>query len=162
MKIPINSRTSTILDFNKTWTLRKLMVELNKFLKCIPHRMRHGLLANTYTNHLPFPTKISNLQDWSLLGSGYALRTKIWDVTQFMLQEWSGVELGIRVYTEGSACAHRSLVEELTYVQEDWSLEVIDHCGIAILYESHSVIHGKPSVLNGNYFDVFAHFEPSC
>lgn len=56
-------------------------------------------------------------------------------------------------------------------VEEEWPLEVIGHDGIAvnvtmqpgemILYESHSVLHGRPYPLQGNYFaNVFVHFEP--
>jgi Ankyrin repeats (3 copies) len=56
-------------------------------------------------------------------------------------------------------------------VQEDWVLEVIGHQGVAvnltlapgemILYESHSVIHGRPFPLRGKYYaNWFFHFEP--
>jgi prolyl 4-hydroxylase len=56
-------------------------------------------------------------------------------------------------------------------VQEDWVLEVIGHNGVAvnltlapgemILYESHSVIHGRPYPLRGKYYaNWFFHFEP--
>lgn len=56
-------------------------------------------------------------------------------------------------------------------VDEPWPLEVYGHDGKAtnvtmepgdmILYESHSVIHGRPFPLKGRYFaNVFVHFEP--
>lgn len=56
-------------------------------------------------------------------------------------------------------------------VTEDWILEVIAHDGIAVnitmepgdmvLYESHSILHGRPYPLNGNFFaNCFLHFEP--
>jgi prolyl 4-hydroxylase len=56
-------------------------------------------------------------------------------------------------------------------VTEDWPLEVIGHDGIAVnvtmapgdmvLYESHSVIHGRPYPLQGLYYaNLFLHFEP--
>jgi prolyl 4-hydroxylase len=56
-------------------------------------------------------------------------------------------------------------------VEEDWILEVIAHNGIAVnitmapgdmvLYESHSVIHGRPYPLKGSYYaNAFLHFEP--
>ena len=33
--------------------------------------------------------------------------------------------------------------------------------GDVILYESHSVLHGRPFPLKGKYFaNIFAHFEP--
>lgn len=56
-------------------------------------------------------------------------------------------------------------------VDEPWPLEVYGHDGYAvnitmvpgdmILYESHSVIHGRPFPLNGSHYaNVFVHFEP--
>jgi Ankyrin repeats (3 copies) len=56
-------------------------------------------------------------------------------------------------------------------VEEDWMLELIDHHGMAknltlvpgdmILYESHSIIHGRPYKLNGSYYaNLFLQFEP--
>ena len=57
-------------------------------------------------------------------------------------------------------------------VDEPWPLELVGHDGNAInitmkpgdmvLYESHSVIHGRPFPLNGKFFaNVFVHFEPN-
>jgi len=56
-------------------------------------------------------------------------------------------------------------------VDEPWPLEVYGHDGIAtnvtmepgdmVLYESHSVIHGRPFPMIGNFFaNCFIHFEP--
>lgn len=56
-------------------------------------------------------------------------------------------------------------------VDEPWPLEVIGHDGKAhnvtmvpgdlVLYESHSIIHGRPFPLKGRYMaNVFIHFEP--
>lgn len=56
-------------------------------------------------------------------------------------------------------------------VDEPWPLEVYGHDGKAtnvtmepgdmVLYESHSVIHGRPFPLNGKFYaNVFVHFEP--
>jgi len=56
-------------------------------------------------------------------------------------------------------------------MEEDWILEVVGHDGIAVnvtmapgemvLYESHSVLHGRPYPLNGDYYaNIFLHFEP--
>ena len=56
-------------------------------------------------------------------------------------------------------------------VEEDWVLEVYGHDGKAtnvtmlpgdmVLYESHSVIHGRPFPLKGKYYaNIFVHFEP--
>ena len=56
-------------------------------------------------------------------------------------------------------------------VDEPWPLEVYGHDGTAtnvtmepgdmVLYESHSVIHGRPFPMRGNYFaNCFIHYEP--
>merc|ERR1711862_797710 len=57
-------------------------------------------------------------------------------------------------------------------VDEPWPLEVIGHDGKAynvtmeagdmVLYESHSVLHGRPFPLKGRFFaNLFVHFEPT-
>ena len=142
--------------------------------------------GNTYTNHWSSATKMLNIQDPAFVGSDDSLRTKIWDETQKILQDWTGVELsptslyGIRIYTQGAVLAPHvdrnplvisAIINVAQNVEEDWPLEVIGHDGKAynvsmevgdmILYESHSVIHGRPFQLKGDYFaNVFCHFEP--
>lgn len=88
---------------------------------------------------------------------------------------------GIRVYTEGAILNPH--VDRLPYVMsaiinvaqdvdEEWPMEVIAHNGKAVnitmkpgdmaLYESHSVLHGRPFPLKGKYFaNIFVHFEPT-
>lgn len=57
------------------------------------------------------------------------------------------------------------------HVTDDWVLELIGHDGYAtnitmqpgemIMYESHSILHGRPYPLNGQYYaNCFFHFEP--
>jgi prolyl 4-hydroxylase len=57
-------------------------------------------------------------------------------------------------------------------VDEDWPLEVYGHDGKAynvtmkpgdmVLYESHSIIHGRPFPLKGRFYaNIFVHFEPT-
>lgn len=57
-------------------------------------------------------------------------------------------------------------------VDEDWPLEVFGRDGLAynitmkpgdmVLYESHSLIHGRPFSLRGRYFaNIFVHFQPT-
>jgi len=57
-------------------------------------------------------------------------------------------------------------------VDEDWPLEVYGRDGLAynvtmkpgdmVLYESHSLIHGRPFSLKGRYFaNIFIHFQPT-
>ena len=87
---------------------------------------------------------------------------------------------GIRVYHNQSILAPHvdrlplvssAIINVDQDVDEDWILEVYDHHGVAhnvtmepgdlVLYESHSVIHGRPFPLNGRYYaNIFVHFEP--
>lgn len=64
-----------------------------------------------------------------------------------------------------------AIINVAQLVEEDWILEVIAHDGVAVnitmepgdmvLYESHSVLHGRPYPLKGTYFaNCFLHFEP--
>lgn len=57
-------------------------------------------------------------------------------------------------------------------VEEDWPYEIYDHNGQAhnislhpgdmLLFESHSVIHGRPFPMNGKFNAMlFIHFEPT-
>ena len=135
--------------------------------------------GSTYVNHWTCPTMMMDLDQ--------SLRDLTWDITKPILEEWSGVELvqsslyGIRIYKRGAILAPH--VDRLPLVlsavinvaqegvKEPWPLEVIGHDGRAynvttmpgemILYESHSIIHGRPFQLNGdNFANVFVHFEP--
>jgi prolyl 4-hydroxylase len=87
---------------------------------------------------------------------------------------------GIRVYKEGSILAPHvdrlplvasAIINVDQDVDEPWPLEVIGHDGRAhnvtmepgdmVLYESHSIIHGRQFPLKGRYMaNVFIHFEP--
>lgn len=87
---------------------------------------------------------------------------------------------GIRVYKEGAILAPHvdrlplvssAIINVDQDVDEPWPLEVIGHDGIAhnvtmepgdmVLYESHSIIHGRPFRLKGRFMaNVFIHFEP--
>jgi prolyl 4-hydroxylase len=103
-----------------------------------------------------------------------------------MLEGWTRQRLattsvyGIRIYHNQSILSPHVdrlplvasvIINVAQDVDEDWPLEVYDHEGVAhnitmepgdmVLYESHSVIHGRPFRLNGAYFaNVFIHFEP--
>merc|ERR1719203_895398 len=88
---------------------------------------------------------------------------------------------GIRLYTEGSVLSPHvdrlplvssAIVNVAQDVDEDWPIELYGHDGKTynvtikpgdmLLYESHSVIHGRPFPLKGRYFaNIFIHFEPT-
>merc|ERR1711983_758200 len=103
------------------------------------------------------------------------------------MEEWTGEELtqcslyGIRVYPEGAILATHvdrlplvssAIINVAQDVDEPWPIEVIGHGGKAhnvtmepgdmVLYESHSVLHGRPFPLKGRFFaNLFVHFEPT-
>lgn len=88
---------------------------------------------------------------------------------------------GIRQYTEGAILSPHAdrnplisscIINVAQDVEEDWPLEVYGRDGLAynvtmkpgdmVLYESHSLIHGRPFPLKGKYFaNVFVHFQPT-
>jgi hypothetical protein len=88
---------------------------------------------------------------------------------------------GIRIYTEGAILSPHAdrlplvssaIVNVAQDVDEDWVLEVYDRDGNAVnvtmepgdmvLYESGSLIHGRPFPLKGKYYaNIFIHFEPT-
>jgi prolyl 4-hydroxylase len=128
-----------------------------------------------------------SVEDTSLRGAGSNIKRHIWDAARDTIQEWTGEELtdcslyGIRVYTEGSVLAthvdRMPLVSSAILnvdqdVDEPWPIEVIGHDGMAynvtmepgdmVLYESHSVLHGRPFPLKGRFYaNIFIHFEPT-
>lgn len=142
--------------------------------------------ANTYTNNWVVPTEMVSVEDRTLRGGGYTLKQKIWDAAKETISEWTGEELtqcslyGIRVYHEGSILSTHvdrlplvssAIINVAQDLDEPWPLEVYGHDGKAynvtmepgdmVLYESHSVLHGRPFPLKGRFYaNLFIHFEP--
>jgi len=142
--------------------------------------------GSTYVNHWDQNTFMVNIEDKELSGGGYVLKSHIWNAVRDAMTQWTGQRLaectlyGIRIYEEGAILATH--VDRLPFVSsaiinvdqdvdEPWPLEVIGHDGIAhnvtlepgdmILYESHSILHGRPFPLKGRFFaNVLIHFEP--
>ena len=128
-----------------------------------------------------------SVEDSNLRGGGSSLKQDIWDAAKSTIEQWTGMELrpssmyGIRKYTEGAILSPHvdriplissCIVNVAQDVDEPWPLEVIDREGNAVnvtmepgdmvLYESHSLIHGRPFPLKGRYFaNIFIHFEPT-
>lgn len=143
-------------------------------------------VANTYTNNWESPSYMVSVENSGLRGGGNRLKQKIWDAARDTLQEWTNQELtqcslyGIRVYTEGSILSTHvdrlplvssAIINVAQDVDEPWPIEVYGHDGKAtnvtmepgdmVLYESHSVLHGRPFPLKGRYYaNIFIHFEP--
>ena len=133
--------------------------------------------GNTYTNHWEAPTMMLDVDDTSLQGGGEELAELIWETAHSDLEEWTEQELvrtslyGIRMYTSNSILAphvdrmplvHSAVINVAQDVDEPWPMELWAHDGKAynvtmevgdmIMYESHSVIHGRPWPLKGRYF----------
>ncbi|GKY95393.1 hypothetical protein MPSEU_000500900 [Mayamaea pseudoterrestris] len=149
-------------------------------------RMELWDAGNVYVNHWHVPTTIVPLDSLSL-----ANRRIVADQLKSVLEQWTQTTLvptstyGIRVYHRGallsphvdrlplviSAIVNVAQAGAVDGEDHDWPLEVIGHDGVArnltlepgemILYESHSVIHGRPQPLAMEYYaNVFFHFEP--
>jgi prolyl 4-hydroxylase len=136
--------------------------------------------SNTYTNHWESPTEMLSIHEQPYI------KRMVTEQVQEILEAWSGQTLiptsvyGIRAYHNQSILAPHVdrlplVISAIINVDQDcdepWPLEVIGHDGVAVnltmepgdmvLYESHSVIHGRPYPLNGNYYaNLFLHFEP--
>lgn len=144
-------------------------------------------VGNTFTNNWDAPSYMVDIGERSLRGGGQELTEAIWDMAQETIEEWTDEKLtpcslyGIRIYTEGAILSPHvdrlplvssAIVNVAQDVDEPWPVEVIGHDGKAynitmepgemVLYESHSVIHGRPFPLKGKFFaNVFIHFEPT-
>merc|ERR1712176_316246 len=127
-----------------------------------------------------------SVEDTSLRGGGSVLKQHIWNAAKSTIEEWTGQELrqcslyGIRIYGENSILATHvdrlplvssAIINVDQDVDEPWPIEVISHDGKAynvtmepgdmVLYESHSVLHGRPYPLKGRFYaNLFIHFEP--
>lgn len=142
--------------------------------------------ASAYHNTWDTEPTMMYLEDTKLKGGGYPLRTKVANAVRDIIEEWTGMKqaissvYGIRIYHNGSILAPHvdrlplvssAILNVAQDVEEDWPLEVYDHDGVAhnitmkpgdlVLYESHSIIHGRPFALEGRYYaSIFVHFEP--
>lgn len=142
--------------------------------------------GNTYVNNWLSPTKMVSFEDQRFQPEGLKAKQVIWDSVRPVLEAWTGQRLkptslyGIRVYEKDAVLAtHVDRLPLVTSailqidqdVEEPWPIEVVGHDGLAYnvtlepgemaLYESHTVLHGRPRPLRGNFFaNVFVHFIP--
>lgn len=129
------------------------------------------------------PSPLTNQQRWTLVQQVQSVLEE-WTKQSLVFTS----VYGIRIYQKGAILAPH--VDRLPLVSsaiihvahggpegddkdnsQPWILEVIGHDGKArnitmedddmLLYESHSIIHGRPFPLHGSYYaNVFVHFEP--
>jgi hypothetical protein len=167
---------------DETWSKVKTFWADVKAMENFPDSLRseNWPEANTYVNHWETDTKMHPLDN--------KLNGVLWDEVEQIMQEWIPTAssfsksslYGVRVYREGHILAPHvdrdplissAIINIDQEVTEPWPLEVIGHDGFAhnitispgevILYESHSVIHGRPFALKGSYYaNVFVHFKP--
>lgn len=140
---------------------------------------------NTYHNMWGSPPTIVNIQT-PKSGGNAQLSNDVWEAARHTLEEWTGMHLspcsiwGIRIYHNNSILTPHvdrnplvtsAIINVDQDVDEPWPLEVWGHDGMPynitmdpgdmILYESHSVIHGRPFPMRGRHFaNIFVHFEP--
>jgi prolyl 4-hydroxylase len=140
----------------------------------------------TYHNNWEIPPTIIRVDDRKLVGGGKVLQAAISNAARDVMEEWTGQRLastsvyGIRIYHNQSILSPHvdrlplvssAIINVAQSTDEPWPLEVYDHDGVAhnitmepgdmVMYESHSVIHGRPHPLQGEFYaNVFVHFEP--
>ncbi len=140
--------------------------------------------GNSFVNYWEIPSTMVSVENEKLIGGGNELHDKIWNVTRDLISEWTGQQLtgssvyGIRVYKEGAILAPHvdrlplissAIINVEQDVDEEWPLEVIGHDGVArnitmlpgdmVLYESHSVLHGKVKIIC--FYYISQHKTPS-
>jgi len=188
LRQPKSMRNYTDLGYQKIKTPDSLFKLIKEFWDANKDKAKPEQwgVANTYTNNWQCPTYMVSVEDSSLRGGGYSLKQKIWDHARNTISEWTGQELtpcslyGIRVYKEGAILGTHvdrlplvssAIINVAQDVDEPWPLEVYGHDGRAenvtmlpgdmVMYESHSVLHGRPFPLKGRFLaNIFVHFEP--
>lgn len=189
LRQPKSMQNYTDFGFKKIRAPEELMTMLTEFWETNKGKEKNEQwgAGNTYTNHWQSPTMMLSVENAALPGGGFKLKNKIWDAARETIQEWTGQDLtpsslyGIRIYKEDAVLAPHvdrlplvssAIINVAQDVDEDWPIEVYAHDGKAynitmqpgdmVLYESHSVIHGRPFPLKGRFYaNVFIHFEPT-
>merc|ERR1712190_385167 len=179
----------TDIGFKKIRAPKALFELLSDFWEKNKHRKepegwQHG---NSYVNHWENKSYMASVENQRLEGGGQTLKSLIWEYSEHIIQGWTKQEnlrttslYGIRIYEEGAILATHvdrlplvssAIINVDQDVDEPWPLEVIGHDGKAynvtmepgdmVLYESHSVLHGRPSALKGRFYaNIFIHFAP--
>jgi len=138
-----------------------------------------------HVNYWDNPTIMVSVEDTKLEGGGSKFKKRIWQAARDTISDWTGQQLvecsmyGIRIYQEGAILSTHvdrlplvssAIINVDQDVDEPWPLEVIGHDGKAynvtmepgdmVLYESHSILHGRPFPLKGRFMaNIFVHFE---
>uniref|UniRef100_A0A7R9WPI0 Fe2OG dioxygenase domain-containing protein n=1 Tax=Craspedostauros australis TaxID=1486917 RepID=A0A7R9WPI0_9STRA len=185
---PISMRNFTETGFVKIRAPDNVVELIRNFWEINQNNRKEEVwyTGNIYTNHWAVPTDFVGIEDEELEGAGPELADAIWDAAKTTIEEWTGMKqrpssvYGVRVYNEGAVLSPHcdriplissAIVNVAQDVDEDWPIEVYGHDGKAVnvtmepgdmvLYESGSIIHGRPFPLVGRYYaNIFIHFEP--
>jgi prolyl 4-hydroxylase len=186
----LNTKNYTELGFKKIKAPEAAFKLIKDFWETNKHQGKPEKwnVGYTYTNHWITNSTMVSVEDPDMIGGGWELKKEIWDMAQDTITEWVGRPLqtsslyGIRVYHEGAilathvdrlplVCSAIINVDQDPDMEGDWPLEVYGHDGRVynvsmepgdmVLYESHSLLHGRPFALPGkHYANIFIHFEP--
>lgn len=183
---PMSMRNYTRLGFKKIRAPKEMFSLIKDFWDKNKHlNETEWHTVNTYHNMWSAPPTIVNIQE-GRHGGGRELTTKVWEAARQTLEDWTGMHLspcsiwGIRIYHNNSILTTHvdrnplvtsAIINVDQDVDQPWPLEVWGHDGTPynitmepgdmVLYESHSVLHGRPFPMQGRYFaNIFVHFEP--
>lgn len=170
LRQPQSVQNYTEIGFKKIRAPEDLFALLKDFWEKNHHlaKTEQWGVGNTYTNNWKSESKMVSVEDSSLRGGGQSLKSRIWQEAERIISEWTGQELtpcslyGIRVYHEDAVLATHvdrlplvssAIINVAQDLDEPWPLEVYGHDGLAVnvtmepgdmvLYESHSVLHGR-------------------
>jgi prolyl 4-hydroxylase len=189
LRQPRSMQNYTQMGFKKIKAPKVLFDQIKRFWdtnKDLANEEKWGV-GNTYTNNWVSKSSMVSVEDTRLRGAGAELKQNIWNAARDIIAEWTGQELtqcslyGIRVYKNDAVLATHvdrlplvssAIINVDQDVDEPWPLEVIGHDGRAynvtmepgdmVLYESHSILHGRPFPLKGRFMaNIFVHFEPT-
>jgi len=185
---PMSIRNFTETGYLKTRAPSEVVELVNMFWEKNKDR-RHEEernMGDIYTNNWESPTEMVSIDNDDLEGGGYTLQKAVAEAAQRTIEAWTGMKqqmfgvYGVRVYNEGAVLIPHcdtlprissAIVNVAQDVDEAWPLEVYGRDGLAvnitmepgemILYESATVVHGRPFPLKGRYYaNIFIHFEP--
>lgn len=98
---------------------------------------------------------------------------KLHPVSLYGVKVYTGEGMMVANHWDGLPLVCTAVIHVASDLEEDWPLEVHAHNGKVynmtmqpgdmILYEGHSVLHGRPYPLQGRYYaNVYIHFEPTA
>jgi len=188
LRQPLSMVNYTEYGFQKIRTPEKLFKLVKDFWETNKDSAREENwgTGNSYVNHWQKRSYMVSVENANLIGGGPDLKDELWFGAEDIVRRWTGQNLrtsslyGIRIYKEGAILATHvdrlPLVSSVIInvdqdVDEPWPLEVIGHDGRAhnvtmvpgdmVLYESHSILHGRPFAMKGRFMaNIFIHFAP--